>query len=429
MILRGELEPMDICRETILKTYEWEPKVRAWENYDVKVFRKAFPHSLKAEQIRDKPLASIPFGIKDIFNTEQFPTSMGSPLWKGFRAGNNARVVQNLVDHGAVPFGKTVTAEFAVHHLNKTRNPWDTRRTPGTSSSGSAAAVACGMVPFCLGTQTAASIARPASFCGVWGMKPTFGIVPRTGSLKTTDSLDTVGFLTSRGENLKPILDAIRVRGQNHPFVHKYVDRSRILPKKLRIVFLKTSKCCHADPEILNGLEKFKKALKTKKNISVDEITLTGPWEGAHQTHETIYNKSLEYYFKNEAKQGSQISPIMRAMIEQGKKFKPLDFMRALKKQEILIKRFSELMNPYDFAVSLATTTVAPFRNVREKEDPSLIWTLCHGPCVIFPYEQNHAGLPFGLQLLAKKYHDFDLCDWIEGLLEEDIIHKRTTTP
>ena len=116
MILQGELAPMDICREAIRKTNEWEPKVHAWENYDVKAFAKAFPHFLSAERMREKPLAGIPFGIKDIFNTEQFPTSMGSPLWKGFCAGNNARVVQNLIDHGAVPFGKTVTAEFAVHH-------------------------------------------------------------------------------------------------------------------------------------------------------------------------------------------------------------------------------------------------------------------------------------------------------------------------
>ena len=122
---------------------------------------------------------------------------MGSTLWQNFTPGNNARVIDKLIHNGSVVIGKTVTAEFAVHELNKTKNPFDKNRTPGTSSSGSAVAVATGMVPFALGTQTAASIIRPASFCGVWGFKPSFGLVPRTGILKTTDSLDTVGFLTT----------------------------------------------------------------------------------------------------------------------------------------------------------------------------------------------------------------------------------------
>ena len=152
-------------------------------------------------EVRDKsfpakflPLNGIPFGIKDIFNTQVMPTTMGSPIWAGFVAGNNARSVDSILRKGALSFGKTITAEFAVHALNATLNPYDVSKTPGTSSSGSAVAVALGIVPFALGTQTAGSIIRPASFCGVWGFKPSFGLIPRTGVLKTTDSLDTVGF-------------------------------------------------------------------------------------------------------------------------------------------------------------------------------------------------------------------------------------------
>ena len=161
----------------------------------------------------------VPFGVKDIFNTIDLKTEMGSETWKDHNAGNDARVVSVLRHQGYTPIGKTVTAEFAVHHLNKTKNPHSIDKTPGTSSSGSAVAVATGMVPFALGTQTAGSIIRPASFCGVWGMKPSFGLIPRTGSLKTTDSLDTIGFLSSYGTDMREILNLLRVKGPNYPFV------------------------------------------------------------------------------------------------------------------------------------------------------------------------------------------------------------------
>ena len=130
---------------------------------------------------------------------------MGSSIWSKHYAGNNARVIDNLICSGAHIIGKTVTAEFAVHSLNETLNPHDITKTPGTSSSGSAVAVQIGNVPFALGSQTAGSIIRPASFCGVWGFKPSFGLIPRTGVLKTTDTLDTVGILSSHGSNLRNV--------------------------------------------------------------------------------------------------------------------------------------------------------------------------------------------------------------------------------
>ena len=120
-------------------------------------------------------LAGVPVGVKDVFNTLDLPTEMGSPLWRGFTPGNDARSVFGLRRRDAVIAGKTVTAEFAVHTPGPTTNPHDPTRMPGTSSSGSAAAVAAGMVPVALGTQTAGSIVRPASYCGVFGFKPSFG--------------------------------------------------------------------------------------------------------------------------------------------------------------------------------------------------------------------------------------------------------------
>ena len=152
---------------------------------------------------QDRDLGSIPYLAKDIFNTKLFKTEMGSIIWKDFCPGNNARIIDNINSSGGILIGKTVTSEFAIHAANKTLNPFNKSRKVGTSSSGSAVAVALGVIPFALATQTAGSIIRPSSFCGIFGMKPTYGLLPRTGILKTTDTLDNPGFLTGNIHSLK----------------------------------------------------------------------------------------------------------------------------------------------------------------------------------------------------------------------------------
>jgi Asp-tRNA(Asn)/Glu-tRNA(Gln) amidotransferase A subunit family amidase len=169
---------------------------------------------------------------------------MGSAIWKDFMPGNDSRCVDSLKKSGAIIGGKTVTAEFAVHSLNETLNPHDIKLTPGTSSSGSAVAVLLGIFPVAIGTQTAGSIIRPASFCGVYGFKPSFGIIPRTGMLKTTDSLDTIGFFVSHQKNMRIVLDAIRVHGSNYPYSFEpFSDKKRQekgKSERWRVGFVKT---------------------------------------------------------------------------------------------------------------------------------------------------------------------------------------------
>ena len=138
------------------------------------------------------------FTVKDIFNTYVFPTEMGSPIWEGFKAGNNSRVLSSILNSGYNFIGKTVTSEFAVHSNTATLNPLNKKRITGTSSSGSAVSVLLGESDISLATQSGASISRPASYCGVLGFKPSFGLIPRTGILKTCDPFDTVGFLFKR---------------------------------------------------------------------------------------------------------------------------------------------------------------------------------------------------------------------------------------
>src|SRR5690606_15131718 len=174
------------------------------------------------------PLAGIPIGIKDLIDTVDAPATYGSPIYSDNRPHKDALIVTRLRQAGAVPFGKTVTTEFALFNPPKTRNPWNLERTPGGSSSGSAAAVAAGVVPVALGTQTAGSIIRPAAFCGIFGFKPSFDMLPSSGLKLISPSLDTVGLLARQISDIRRVFDAVR-NGSPAP---------SLTPSPLRIAFM-----------------------------------------------------------------------------------------------------------------------------------------------------------------------------------------------
>lgn len=422
-ISSGELHSEDLLATVQEAIAAWEPQTHAWVCHDVE---NAGQRTLPADGVNKRCLEGIPFGIKDIFNTKDFPTEMGSTFWKGFTPGNNARAVDTVRRAGGVPIGKTVTAEFAVHALNDTLNPHGAAFTPGTSSSGSAAAVARGMVPFALGTQTAGSIVRPASFCGVWGMKPSFGMIPRTGVLKTTDSLDTVGFLCAHGKSLRPVLDALRVRGPDYPFVFRHVDLQGETPKDIakpwRVGFANTHVWEGALPYARESVTKLVDRLSRNPKFQVEEISWPAPLEQSHATHATIYAKSLSYYFQQEAEAGTDISPIMASMIEDGRKISSAEFLAAIENQEDLAQAADSLFKPYDFVISLGTSSSAPLRHEVEIPDPSLIWTLCQLPSVAVPTSRCPAGMPFGIQVVSRKYDDYRLLQAVEAMIDEGVL-------
>src|SRR3990167_2662710 len=264
----------------------------------------SLPKSFEGAAAKKGLLPYIPLGIKDIYNTTDFPTQMGSPLWKDFTPGNDARAVYHLKRQGANIVGKTVTAEFAVHALDKTLNPYDATRTPGTSSSGSAVAVSLGMVPVATGTQTAGSIVRPASFCGVYGCKSSFGTIPRTGMLKTTDSLDQVGFLNIHQEDLRRLFDSMRVKGENYPISNAALNdparQSKSKGKPWRVGFARTHTWKIAPQYAQEALEIFIKKLAKEKDIEIIDADIPASMQNTHEVHQTIYDKSLAYYFKSE---------------------------------------------------------------------------------------------------------------------------------
>lgn len=427
-IAAGELTAADLVGSCLERIAGQDSRILAWEHIDP---AGAMAQARAADERRRSgrgggPLWGIPVGIKDIFNTRDMPTCMGSPIFAGFEPGNDARVVFYLRQAGATIPGKTVTAEFAVHALDKTRNPHDPRHSPGTSSSGSAAAVAAGMVPVALGTQTAGSIVRPASYCGVYGCKPSFGLVPRTGMLKTTDTLDQVGFFARSVADLELLFDVVRVHGRDFPLSDAAlndVSRQSVAGRALRVGIVSSSLWVwhQAAPYARNALEAF--AVAVGEQAEVEEVRLPERFNGAHDLHARIYNKTLAYYFREEFEQNQLISEVLNEMIVAGQRVTLEQYRQALDGQAALARELESIFERYDVLLSLSTAGAAPPWGEADIPDTALVWSLCGVPVVSAPAFTAPTGMPFGVQVVARRYNDYLLFAVLHLLEERGLIH------
>lgn len=405
--------PKAIAQSCIERIREVDSALNAWEYFD-EVAIEAQLAKIETYNRDEYPLYGIPVGVKDIYNTFDMPTQMGSPLWSDFTPGNDARLIHYLRRAGAVMLGKTVTAEFAVHYQDKTRNPHDLARSPGTSSSGSAVAVATGMVPVALGSQTAGSISRPASYCGIYGFKPTFGVLPRIGVLKTTDSLDTLGFFARSVSDLDLMFEASRVHGENYEFVHKYIDNYQSTPnKRYRIGIVKHPKWNEASPYAKEEFATWCEKLQDSRLV-IEEATLPSFCDTVHATHQTIYDKSLAYYFKEEYAKHELMSPIFYDIIQEGLNISKEEYQEALDKQSQETREFDQWMEPYDLLITLATADEAPVGlTTPDIPDANLIWTYLGLPIATLPVLKGINGLPIGVSVIARKYNDKLLLEFL----------------
>jgi Asp-tRNA(Asn)/Glu-tRNA(Gln) amidotransferase A subunit family amidase len=424
----GELDLIEWNKTFIDLIQEKENKIQAWVYFDKDQWLENCVNILSNKPKFEK-LLGVPVGVKDIFNTNDMPTAMGSPIWKDFTPGNDARVIYDIKMNGGFSAGKTVTAEFAVHTPNETRNPWNLEKSPGTSSSGSAAAVACGMVPLSLGTQTAGSIIRPASYCGVFGYKPTFGTVPRTGMLKTTDSLDTIGLFATNIDDCKLLFDVIRVKGLDYPIVNEKLNnekfQSPLIGKwKIGVVMEQHPVTKNYEKYATDQFNSLVSQLKSSKVLEIVYPRLPALINQAHQIQEKIYHKALSYYFKKEFENHTLISDVMYEIIQQGNQITTTEYQEAVKLQNTLSQQVNEIFENVDILITLSTSATAPdFKTAIDPPDTCLIWTMCGCPTVNIPCFEN-SGMPFGLQVIAAKYADYKLIRFIKDLTDKLIFPK-----
>jgi len=428
------LRAADLLDACFAQIGRWDSSVHAWVHLDRDCAMQAAAAVDRnvAEGSAVGALAGVPIGVKDIFNADGMPCEMGSPIWAGFTPGNDARVVHYLRMAGAILPGKTVTAEFAVHAPGPTENPHRRDYIPGTSSSGSAAAVAAYMVPIALGTQTAGSIIRPASYCGIYGFKPSFGVVPRTGMLKTTDSLDTVGWFARTIDDLALMFDTVRVKGSDYPILEAaYQDaerQQRPAGRPWRVAFLRGPKWSDAPAETRAAVETFAAQLQNLSGIEVKEVPAPSELFEAHQVHERIYDRALAYYFKEEFRQHTLVSQQIYETVERGNGLSPEDYHEALRRQTQIAEAMEHFFNDgCDVILDIATAGEAlEGLETVDRPDHALIWTLCRLPAVSVPALTGATGLPLGVQFVARRYNDPLLFRFLRSLDELGIMPHRT---
>ena len=396
------LAVFDACFERIEAV---EPEVGAWIHLAPDVGRAM------AEAVDAGPkigvLAGVPVALKDVIDTAGLPTENGTPVCEGRRPEADATVVSRLRAAGAVLPGKAVTTEFAYFHPGKTRNPHDLARTPGGSSSGSAAAVGAGMVPAAIGGQTVGSVIRPASFCGVWGMKPSFGLIPVTGVCEYAHSLDHLGVFAQSARDLALVIDAVsgddgiddasvgRASSALFPALDRPIERPRL-------GFVRTFAWEHLD----DGLDELFE--EVARELGADEIVMPPLFEATENTHRPIALAEVAFHRADVyAGHRHQLSPILIEAIEAGMEISAEVYIEAQRRAAEMRAELAALLAGFDAVISPCAKGEAPL-GIHATGDPifCMLWTLMGAPAVSIPALSGPNGLPVGLQATGPRRTD-----------------------
>ncbi len=402
-IRSGELTSVALVQQCIDRIVKLEDTVRAWTFFDPAY---ALQQAREADRLRlaKAPLGAlhgVPVGIKDIFDTSDMPTENGTVLHAGRTPIEDATAVALLRAAGAVIMGKTVTTELAVYSPGKTRNPHDPNHTPGGSSSGSAAAVAAEMVPLAIGSQTNGSVIRPAAYCGVYGYKPTHGLVSLYGALAQSGPLDSIGMFARNIEDLALIGEQLMVNGRRSVLVDIAAQQP---PTSPRIAFVKTPVWPKADAETQEAFTRFAEMLGSH----VTEVDLPDFFSKAIDCHGAIMLPDLAKSFAGEYERGrDQLSTTLRNMIEDGQKRLAVDYNMALEQARRFYQSLQQIFAGYDVILTPATTGTAP-RGLEATGSPMFctLWTLTGVPAISLPLLKGANGLPLGVQLVAARGDD-----------------------
>lgn len=410
-IADGAITSEQLVEACLERVGEVDPQVQAWAHLDPELARaQARARDEERREGRASgPLHGVPVGIKDIIDTGDMPTEDGTVLHAGRTPSHDATVVTMLRAAGAVIFGKTVTTECAYFAPGKTRNPHNPEHTPGGSSSGSAAAVAAGMVPLSLGSQTNGSTIRPASFCGVYGFKPTHGLVPRGGIMRLSRALDHVGLFARTLEDVALLAEQLtghdvrdpdtRARARI-PFVATASQEPPIAPV---LAFVKTPMWERVADDAKQGFAELVSALGDR----VVEVDLDEPASNALDWHRTIMEAEMAANLDLEWERGrEQLSPQLRSLLTRGREGRALDYQKALARIEPLNEGFAEMFERCDAILTPAAPGTAP-KGLESTGDPSFctLWTLCGMPALSLPLMQGENGLPLGVQLEIGRAH------------------------
>ena len=406
-IRSGAAKPSDVMADHLDRIAAREPIIGAFQYLDAK---SAMERARALDDAPVKgPLHGVPFVVKDIIDTAEMPTGWGSDLYRDRRPGKNATCVKAFLDAGAVPIGKTVTTEFAYFRPGKTANPANPLHTPGGSSSGSAAAVADHMAPLAFGSQTAASLIRPAAYCGTCAFKPTIGRYDLTGVMGLSPSLDTLGTLARTPQDLA-LADAV-LRGTNPAPAPDFEDAPP------RISLMRGPHWHDGSVEMRDVCARALTAL-TKTGADTGEAAHPLVFSDLTQAQITVMGYEAARTRADEYAVGMPgISPQFHDLIEAGREVSQTDYQSALAIRDRASGMLDQIFRDTDALLVPSAPGPAP-QGLDATGDPlySRMWTLLQVPSIALPFGTDRAGLPLGFQLIGPKGKDerlLDIATWV----------------
>ena len=430
-IRSGLISSVDLVKACLQRIEDTDADIMAWVHLDAE---QALAQAEALDEIRRKglplgPLHGVPIGIKDIFDTCDMPTQLGTKIHDGRQPELDCVVIERLREAGAVILGKTVTTEFAYSHPAVTTNPHNSEHSPGGSSSGSAAAVAAGHLPLAVGSQTGGSTIRPASYCGIFGFKPTRGVISRRGVLETSRVLDQVGIFARTLEDLALLGDTLGSYDQADSMSYAR-PRPQLLegyksepPVEPSLAWIEMPINDLLSESARAGLAEVREVLGDR----VEVIPAPKSFVKVIECHKVIHEYEIARCLKAEIDgHWDDISDTIKPKLESGLATTEAQYHEALSMVGGAENYFEEFFNDYDAVLTSAAPGEAPLMGSEAGTgNPifSVIWTFAGLPCLSLPVMTGDLGLPMGLQLVGSAEGDdrlFRTARWVLQQLEEN---------
>jgi len=422
-IKNAEISSVEVCETYIKRIKKFEKDVKAWAYFDKKILLEK---AAEADDHRKsgKPTGSlhgVPIAVKDIIGTVDMPTECGTVIRKGKSYSQNAEIIDLLHSAGAIVMGKTATSELAYLGPSSTTNPHDKNRTPGGSSSGSAAAVASFMAPASIGSQTGGSIIRPASYCGVVGYKPSYGLISRNGVLKTSYSLDHIGMFGRKVEDVAMLAKVLIKKDKFDSATIHYSAENIVSETKKgplfepKFIFYKTEYWKMIDKKSKEAFEYFIKSFK--KNIEIFDTP--SYFKDIHRYHQIIHETDLannfSVYFKKFKK---KLSKYMQDAITKGNKHSAKEYAEAIDFMKRSYESYQEVFEDYHGVLTPSSPGVAP-KGLKSTGTAEFnkVWSYLGTPCISLPLLEGENNLPLGIQMIGDRYDDhrfLGVARWLE---------------
>lgn len=412
MVRDGQVTSVQLVTACLDKIEAENDQLKAWAHIDRDA---ALARAAEMDEIRltGRPMGAlhgVPVGIKDIVDTIGFSTEFGTPVMAGRQPDTDARIVAQLLHAGAIILGKTVTTPFAFLDPSETRNPHNLAFSPGGSSSGSAAAVAAGHVPIAIGSQTNGSVIRPASYCGVYGFKPTSGVLPRTGVLQTSQTLDQLGVFSLYLEDAALLADVLGIydpadiASYPRPRPNMLLGAQADAPIEPNFAWLEMPYYGKLENDARDGMTEVIDALGGQIEVIDAEQSFKGMPEAHKIIQDYEISRNLEWALRDHE---DQLFEKFADMLRRGAKISDDVYQEAIEFRAAMMGYFAAFFKDYDAILTPSATGQAP-KFEEGTGDPIFCtyWTLCGLPCVTLPILNSADDMPIGVQLVGNREED-----------------------